>query len=110
MKKTSRMNCRMVESAAASAAIELLEKRAMFTAVTVNIDPSQTFQTLEGMGAAMVPFADIKAYHDPNFYNMIVNDLGATMARAEILPNGETQNDDNDPNHINFAGFDENVF
>src|SRR3954453_17587209 len=86
-------------------AIEGLEPRRLFDAVTVAINPNQAFQTMEGMGAAMIPWEKRPEYQDPAFFDKIANDLGATMARASLLPLAETSNDDNDPNHFNWAGF-----
>src|SRR5438552_1665841 len=91
---------------AAHTAIEPLEQRTFFTAVSVNINQTKTFQTIQGFGAAMTPWDLKPEYTQPGFFDTIVNDLGASMARAAILPTAETVNDDNDPNHFNWAGFD----
>ncbi len=93
---------------AVHSAIEQLEARVFFSAVNVGINTGQTFQTIEGFGAAMTPWDLKPEYQDPKFFDTIVNDLGTTMARAAILPTAETKNDDADPNHINFAAFDSN--
>jgi len=69
--------------------IENLERRLFFAAVTVNINTAQTLQTMEGMGAAMMPWTLRPEYTDPKFFDAIVNDLGASMARAAILPMAE---------------------
>lgn len=89
-----------------AAAIEPLEARRFFDAVSVGVDPAQTFQTIDGMGAAMIPWETRPEYNDPAFFDKIVNDLGATMARASLLPMAEVKNDNNDPNSFNWAGFD----
>src|SRR6476659_4154060 len=104
MMRSNRKDIRLI--AAAHTAVEQLEARTLFSAVTVDINTAQTFQTMQGFGGAMTPWTLQPAYEDPKFFDTIVNDLGATMARAAILPTAETTNDDADPNHINFAGFD----
>src|SRR5215470_1264952 len=93
----------------AHSTVEPLEPRRMLAAnipVSVSINTAQTLQTIQGMGASMIPWHFQTEYGDPNFFNMIVGDLGASMARASILPLAEQTNDDNDPNHFNWAGFD----
>jgi len=88
-------------------AFEPLEQRRMLNvAANVTINTSQTFQTIEGLGAGMLQSKLPAEYTDPNFYNLIVDDLGASAARAPLLPLAEKTNDDNDPNHFNWAGFD----
>src|SRR5688500_17236213 len=87
--------------------LEPLEPRQMLPfAVDVAINTSQTFQTVRGMGAAMMSWDWRPEYSDPAFFDRLVNDLGATAVRAPILPTAEIVNDDNDPNHFNWAGFD----
>src|SRR5688572_28639019 len=95
------------ESKSARVVVELdpLERRTFFAAVTVDVNPAQTFQTIEGLGAAMIPWTNKAEYRNPAFFDLIVNDLGATMARANILPMAEAANDNNDPNTFNWAGF-----
>src|SRR5256885_12357142 len=102
MSSARRKDCRFP----ARAAVEALEQRTLLTAVTVNINTAQKFQTIEGFGAAMTPWELKAEYTTPAFFDAIVNDLGASMARAAILPTAERVNDDADPNHINLAGFD----
>jgi O-glycosyl hydrolase/ankyrin repeat protein len=97
--------------AAAAQTIEPLERRTMLAVgvpVTVEVNGAQTFQTMQGMGASMAAWTRIPEYNDPAFFDRIVNDLGATTVRAGIYPWAETKNDDNDPNHFNWAGFDAN--
>src|SRR5688572_17705552 len=85
---------------------EALERRQFFAAVTVNINNAQTFQKIEGLGAAMVAWTIRPEYTDPKFFDLIVNDLGASMARAAIQPMAEPVNDNADPNTFNWAAFD----
>jgi O-glycosyl hydrolase len=95
------------ESKAPRVPVELdaLERRTFFAAVTVDVNPAQQFQTIEGLGAAMIGWANRLEYQDPAYYNMIVGDLGASMVRANIEPTTETINDNDDPNTFNWAGF-----
>src|SRR5438046_1879364 len=90
----------------AAPAAEPLDHPPFLTAAPVNINTAQKFQTIEGFGAAMTPWELKGEYTTPAFFDTIVNDLGASMARAAILPTAERVNDDADPNHINLAGFD----
>src|SRR5690349_1933245 len=89
-----------------ASAIEPLEQRRMLNvAANVSINTNQTFQTIEGMGAAIQAGKLLPEYTDPNFYNMLVDDLGLTAVRASLTSTFEKTNDDNDPNHFNWAGF-----
>ncbi len=72
--------------------------------VQVNVDTSKTHQTIVGFGACVHPGG--KAYSDPAFYDKLVFDLGVSILRCAEPENMEAVNDDNDPNHINWAGFD----
>lgn len=85
---------------------EALETRLLLSSATVGIDSSTTFQTIDGFGAAMITWRRPNEYRQASFYDLLVNDLGATMARTAIWPMFETTNDDADPNHINWDGFD----
>lgn len=89
--------------------IESLESRRLFAAVTADIDFGQTHQTMEGFGAAMINWlspAQLPELDDASFYDMLVNDLGASAIRGAVHPNFENVNDDADPNTFNWAGFD----
>src|SRR6185437_13560723 len=90
--------------------IEQLEQRQMLnSAINVTINTTQTLQTMEGFGAGMIPWQIRPEYTDPNFYNMIVDDLGATAVRAAVLPNAEKVNDNADPNNLDLSKFDPNA-
>ncbi len=80
------MKQQQLKSATTVVELDPLERRTFFAAVTVNVNPAQTFQTIEGLGAAMIPWANKAEYRNPAFFDLIVNDLGATMARASLLP------------------------
>jgi len=71
--------------------------------VEVAVDTSETHQTIEGLGA-FCHTAPHEAH--PDYYDMLVFDLGASMVRAGVQYNMEPVNDDADPNHINWAAFD----
>ena len=99
------------QSKSATTVVELdsLEQRTFFAAVTVDVNPAQQFQTIEGLGAAMIPWQNKAEYRNPAFFDMIVNDLGASFARASILPMAERTNDNDDPTTFNWAAFDHNA-
>lgn len=66
---------------------------------TVNINASQTFQTIEGFGgfgAKDVYWCNGSFFNDA-FINDVVNDLGLTIQRDEVPINFELINDNNDP-------------
>jgi O-glycosyl hydrolase len=85
---------------------EALEPRLFLSTATVSVNPDSTFQTIDGFGAAMITWRRPNEYRQAAFYDMLVNDLGATMARTAIWPMFEAENDDADPNHVNWDGFD----
>ncbi len=94
----------------ASTPMEPLEQRQMLNAaVSVTVNTTQTLQTIEGLGAGIIPWEIRPEYTDPNFYNMIVDDLGATAVRAAVLPNAEKVNDNSDPNNLDLSKFDVNA-
>jgi O-glycosyl hydrolase len=82
--------------------------------VTANVNYGDDKQTIEGFGSAMISWIPKDPnvpppieYEDPKFYDKIVGDLGASIARIPIWPTFEGVNDDDDPNHFNWAGFDD---
>ena len=77
----------------------------LLSSATVSIDANATFQTIDGFGAAMIPWKRPAEYLNASFYDQIVGDLGASMARMPVWPTFEQANDDSDPNHFNWAGF-----
>lgn len=59
------------------------------SAATVTIDETQTYQTIEGMGAfgaARAWWKNPVAYHDQAFVDLVVEDLGLSMSRNEYYP------------------------
>jgi glucuronoarabinoxylan endo-1,4-beta-xylanase len=75
--------------------------------VTVTIDPARTHQTIEGFGAAYIDWTPRtpKAYDDPAFYDLVVNDLGLSIVRQQMQDELEPVNDDDDPDHFNWPAF-----
>lgn len=86
--------------------LEPLESRRLLAiSATVTLDPGQAFQTIDGFGAAMIGWKNVAEYQTTGFYDQIVNDLGASMARIPIWPTFEGANDNNDPDVINWSAF-----
>ncbi|HQY88455.1 MAG TPA: glycoside hydrolase, partial [Tepidisphaeraceae bacterium] len=74
--------------------------------VNLTADASVKKQEIEGFGAAILSWTQHSSYQSPTFYDNLAGDLGATAVRGELWPTFEKNNDDNDPNHFNWAGFD----
>src|SRR5205823_3754255 len=95
--------------------VEQLERRRFLSGViataaataprstTVAINAATTYQTMVGMGAAMINNYTPKEYTDPAFFDRLVNDLGATAARVAIPPTFEKSNDNSDPSTFNWS-------
>ena len=77
-------------------------------AVRVDVDTSKTHQAIEGFGYCFVTWKLLPMYADPEFYNDMVFDLGVSMVRCPVPNNMEDVNDNDDPNVINWDGFDRN--
>jgi glucuronoarabinoxylan endo-1,4-beta-xylanase len=90
-------------------ALEELEPRMMLYSASVGVNTGTTFQTMDGFGAAMMTWSSPSEYSSAAFYDRIVNDLGATIARTAIWPTFENGNDNADPNTFNWAEFDESA-
>jgi glucuronoarabinoxylan endo-1,4-beta-xylanase len=73
--------------------------------VQVSIDAAETHQTMEGFGTMWTYWAWLPEYDDPAFFDAIVDDLGVSLVRVEIPASLEPSNDDADPNHFNWDGF-----
>jgi glucuronoarabinoxylan endo-1,4-beta-xylanase len=86
--------------------VEQLESRTLMYGATVGVNANTTFQTMDGFGAAMKNWTTPSEYASAAFYDRIVNDLGATIARAAIWPTFEKSNDNSDPNTFNWAAYD----
>ena len=90
--------------------VETLEPRRLLAAgplpqVSVEVDLDAPRQTMEGFGAAMISWDHVDLYEDPQFYNDVANDLGASAVRIPVPPSFEEFNDDGDPDHIDWSGF-----
>ena len=74
--------------------------------VEVTVDTTKTHQTMQGFGACFITWMTPPDYRRAEFYDSMVNDLGTTVVRCPIPPAFEAANDDDDPDHINWDGFD----
>ena len=77
----------------------------------VNIDHATTYQTIEGFGGfgAQRPWweGDVP-FHDEEFADLLINDLGVTILRNDVVPSFEIENDNDDPSVINWDAFNIN--
>jgi len=73
--------------------------------VAVTVDAGTTYQTVEGFGTMWTYWAWLPEYDDPEFFDMVVDDLGVNLVRVEIPGELEEVNDDHDPNHFNWPAF-----
>ncbi len=71
----------------------------------VNINASDLNQEIVGFGSSMIDWYSVESYADPEFYNDIANDLGATVVRVPVPQDFERYNDNDDPNVANVDGF-----
>jgi O-glycosyl hydrolase len=73
---------------------------------TLSIDYSKQFQTIDGFGACFVNYKEFpNEYSDPEFFDLVVNDLGLSLLRIPITEHTEFKNDNDDPNVFNWDGF-----
>lgn len=75
------------------------------------LDPGSTLQTIEGFGgfgAAKVYWADPPLFNDPEFVDLVVNDLGLTILRDNIPTGFEFENDNNNPDDLDLSAFNLN--
>jgi MYXO-CTERM domain-containing protein len=97
---------RTVLSLATTAALTMLSAPA--AAQTISIDLGTEHQVIEGFGG----FGPKKVWwnqgpwHDAEYLNLIVDDLGSTIVRTQLYWDGEEQNDNGDPKDFNWSGFD----
>lgn len=77
------------------------------TRVSVNVNPKTTFQTIEGFGGGILDFTENfpPEYNNPEFVDLLVNDLGISVLRTAVPHQLELSNDDDDPNHFNWEDF-----
>lgn len=76
-------------------------------AVTVSVNPSTTYQTIEGFGAHGPKSAWWSGgpFYDDQFLSLIVDDLGLTISRNEFYPDFEPTNENSDVNALEMARF-----
>ncbi len=86
--------------------IEPLEERRLLSTVAINTNTQ--YQTITALGAALSPDGMMNDYTTANFYNEVVNDLGASGVRFAIIPSFEKANDNSDPNTFDWSRFDPN--
>ena len=65
----------------------------------ITIDPSQTFQVIEGFGGfgAKDVYWSSGPFTSPDFVSALIDDLGLTILRDNIPSNFEVENDNEDP-------------
>lgn len=74
--------------------------------VRVTVDPTRSYQTIEGFGSCIIDFAEPPAFYaDSALYDRIVDDLGLSILRMSIPQELEPVNDDDDPNHFAWKNF-----
>ena len=78
----------------------------MFYTATVGINGADLRQAIDGFGAANASWKSVTGYTNAAFYDLIVNDLGASAARTAIWPTFEEGNDNADPNTFDWADYD----
>ena len=88
--------------------VDRLEPRRLLAAdvLPAAIDGANVHQTIDAIGAATTNFQQ-SVHKDPNYLNKVFGDLGISAVRGAIDTGWEPKNDDNDPNHFNWAGFDD---
>jgi ankyrin repeat protein/O-glycosyl hydrolase len=75
--------------------------------VQVKVSPQQNRQYIEGFGTCVIDYTNPPSYfNDPKLYDLAVNDLGMSILRMSFPQEIEEVNDDADPNHFNWPGFD----
>lgn len=77
-------------------------------AQTISIDLTTEHQVIEGFGGfgPKKVWWDAGPWHDQGYLDLIVDDLGSSIVRTQLYWDGEQQNDDGDPNHFEWSGFD----
>ena len=74
--------------------------------VQVTVNTEKTFQTIEGFGGCIIDYVNPPAFfNDPKLYDLAVNDLGMSILRMSFPQELEAVNDDPDPDHFNWSGF-----
>ncbi len=71
----------------------------------ITIDPTQKYQTIEGLGAAVASHM-LGLHNNSQLVNKLVDDLGMSMLRLYPDPSFEPDNDNNDPHTIDWTQLD----
>lgn len=86
--------------------------------VNINIDPAKRAQRIDGFGAGLTTsgspgraslYTQLSPERRQALADLLWRDLGATLVRLQIYDGLEAQNDDGDPNHLNWSRFDLNA-
>ena len=75
--------------------------------VGLTINPSVEYQEIFGFGGfgPKKVWWDSSPFHDKEYVDQMVDNLGCTIIRTEILWDGEPSNDNDDPEVFNWSGF-----
>ena len=76
--------------------------------VWVTIDPAQVDQTIDGIGGSAADESSLRAMTEPGrsqVMDLVFGDLQPSVVRIKPRPDMEPVNDDDDPEHVNPAGF-----
>lgn len=76
--------------------------------VVVRIDPATRFQRIDGIGGSAANEAELRAMPEPDrtaVLDLVFGDLEPSVVRIKPRPAMEPVNDDDDPAHVEEAGF-----
>jgi len=73
--------------------------------VSVKIDPAVAHQVMEGFGGCLTTWTAQTCYLEPEFYDLLVYDLGTSVVRCPLAASFEPLNDDDDPHHFDWDKF-----
>ncbi|MFO7956720.1 MAG: ankyrin repeat domain-containing protein, partial [Candidatus Brocadiia bacterium] len=73
--------------------------------VSVAIDPGVGHQVMEGFGGCLTTWVAQTPYLDPEFYDLLVYDLGVSVVRCPLAASFEPLNDDDDPDRFDWDKF-----
>jgi glucosylceramidase len=77
-------------------------------AVSVQLDPAATFQTIQGIGGSAANERELRGMPEPDrtrVLDLVFGDLEPSVVRLKVWPAIEPANDDGDPAVVNEAGF-----
>ncbi len=81
----------------------------LFSQITLNYDLKyQTIEGFGGFGPKKVWWNSASEYYDPQYMDLIINDLGVNIIRTQLYWDFELSNDNDDPETISWAGFNFN--